>query len=251
MAIGRIVDLSDNQIHPVNWPLLARAGVSAVIVKATEGTTYFNPYYESDMAGAAKAGLQTLAYHYASFGNVDAEVEWFVNHAQDKARVLDLEGSTNVPWARAFLMGLHAPADRVLTYGQLSSIAGIRAQIPSLIWVGAYQQSYPGFGVMWQHTETGELPGIRGYVDISNWYGTELQYETLFGIYDPPPVVLSQPKKKVPTMYLTQQGNAWWLCSGDTAIHVVDPADLVIYNNAGVPTIGISAAQFALYTQVG
>jgi hypothetical protein len=183
--VGRIIDISANNEHPINWTAVARAGVTTAIIKATEGTTYTNPHWADDRGGALAAGLDIVAYHYAGFGNPVKEAEYFQSVAgQRYARVLDLEGSTNAAWARTFLQTLKLNSAQLATYGSLASMAGIRAQIPSLIWVAAYEQNYPGFGVMWQFTKTSTIPGIGGACDESSWHGTDFQYETLFGTFD-------------------------------------------------------------------
>jgi GH25 family lysozyme M1 (1,4-beta-N-acetylmuramidase) len=192
--VGRIIDISANNEHPINWAAVARAGVTTAIIKATEGTTYTNPDFHGDMTGANLAGIDVLAYHYAGMGNPTAEAAYFVSVATTRyARILDIETSQNTAWTRAFLMALGNPSGELMTYGSASTIGSIRAQIPSTIWVAAYEQNYPGYGVMWQFTSSAEIPGITGLVDESSWHGTELQYETLFGLDAPPDPIPSQP----------------------------------------------------------
>lgn len=64
----RGLDISSYQHRkaPINWPLLARRGISFVAVKATEGTYYRNPYYRSDVREAARAGLAVMPYVFAN-----------------------------------------------------------------------------------------------------------------------------------------------------------------------------------------
>jgi lysozyme len=187
--VGRIIDVSSNN-HPngaINWPAVARAGVTTAIIKATEGTTYVNPYYQSDRSAALAAGMDVLAYHYAGFGSAVGEARTFIQYAGSRyARILDAEQSTNVAWMRSFLMELGNPSAELCTYGSQDPIGSIRGQIPSTIWVAAYGQNYPGYGVMWQFTDKAEIPGISGPCDESSWHGTDLQYETLFGLDNPP-----------------------------------------------------------------
>jgi hypothetical protein len=207
--VGRIVDVSSNN-HPngapINWVSVARAGVTTAIIKATEGTSYANPYYVADRAGALAAGLDVLAYHYAGFKNVTAEAQYFEATAGTRcARILDAEQSTNVGWMRTFLMELGLPSGELSTYGSADPIGSIRGQIPSTIWVAAYYQNYPGYGVMWQFTDQAEIPGITGYCDESSWHGTDLQYETLFGL-DNPPAPTPQPQEATDVTSWTVNG---------------------------------------------
>ena len=60
---GKIIDLSSNNPHPIDFNAVKASGVTGVIVKATEGTGYTNPFYAQDMAGARAAGLDVAAYH--------------------------------------------------------------------------------------------------------------------------------------------------------------------------------------------
>jgi len=49
----------------VNWTTVKNAGVTFAWTKATEGTYYSNPYFDSQEAGAQAAGIYIGAYHYA------------------------------------------------------------------------------------------------------------------------------------------------------------------------------------------
>jgi GH25 family lysozyme M1 (1,4-beta-N-acetylmuramidase) len=68
MTSPRGVDVSSHQ-HPgsngINWSTVHAGGESFAFIKATEGTTYTNPYFGADWAGAAAAGMARGAYHYA------------------------------------------------------------------------------------------------------------------------------------------------------------------------------------------
>ena len=59
------IDVASYQ-RTVNWTRYATAGKAFAYVKATEGTTYRNPYFRSQYYGAGKAGLIRGAYHFAS-----------------------------------------------------------------------------------------------------------------------------------------------------------------------------------------
>lgn len=62
------VDVSAYQ-HPrgagIDWAKVAAAGYTFAAIKATEGNSYLNPYYFSDVAAARAAGLYVTAYHFA------------------------------------------------------------------------------------------------------------------------------------------------------------------------------------------
>lgn len=68
-------DISSNQ-HPNGARIdftAARAGWSFVIVKATEGATYQNPYFAADTRDAHAAGFLVDAYHWVSPSSAAAD----------------------------------------------------------------------------------------------------------------------------------------------------------------------------------
>ncbi|GIH14002.1 GH25 family lysozyme [Rugosimonospora africana] len=91
------IDISghDHQRFGVQWATEAAAGSQFVYVKATEGTTYVNPYFVRDSADARAAGRYVGAYVYArpDRGNPIGQAEFFLRHIQ---RVRD--GRTLVPF---------------------------------------------------------------------------------------------------------------------------------------------------------
>ena len=189
MTIGRVVDVSSAQHpnnQPIDWVTAKHNGVTTALVKATQGTTYLNPWFHVDANGAKAAGLDVLAYHFADFTNATAEAQWFMANAGPLAAVGDFETSTNVPWMRTFLQALGRPWDQCLGYGSASTFRSVYQQIPALPWVAAYGQGYPGWGVLWQFTSGAQIPGIPTAVDESSWHGSQIQYDTLFGVYAPP-----------------------------------------------------------------
>ncbi len=75
-------------------------GVTGVVVKLTEATTYVNPEAANQVANAKKAGLKVSAYHYSWFtdeAGARREAEHFVNTAKqvglysDTVMVNDIE----------------------------------------------------------------------------------------------------------------------------------------------------------------
>lgn len=54
------------QQHRLDFAAAGKAGVQFVIIKATQGATYQNPYFPQDVADARAAGLTVGAYHWVS-----------------------------------------------------------------------------------------------------------------------------------------------------------------------------------------
>lgn len=98
------------------------AGLSFVLVKATEGTGYVNPKHADQVATARSHGLVVGHYHFARPGSMGAQLVYFLQHAAPKPGDLiafDWEdpGVTNADkdaWIRAAQAA--APQHQVLLY---------------------------------------------------------------------------------------------------------------------------------------
>lgn len=58
-----------NWMTQADYNQLKKLGVKAVIIKASEGSTYANPYASAQVKYAKNAGLQISVYHFARFTN--------------------------------------------------------------------------------------------------------------------------------------------------------------------------------------
>lgn len=88
----------------------------AIIVKATQGTGYVNPYCDIDYQAAKHAGKLLGVYHYAGGGDPVAEADYFLKNVQGyvgeavlgldwEYRQNDSWGNTN--WCRQFVDRVH------------------------------------------------------------------------------------------------------------------------------------------------
>ena len=181
-----LIDLSSNN-HPPGGPAFdyaaaKAAGVTGVMVKATEGSTYINPYYGIDVAGFVAVGVPVIGYHLAEFGNVEVEARHFMSVAGARARMLDSETSTDADWQNEFLSALNLWPVEELDYGSASTLPrGVR----SLLFPASYGKA-PGFGDCWQFTDSQSVPGI-GVCDCSEWTGSTADFDAVFSISVPPP----------------------------------------------------------------
>lgn len=67
---------------PIDWARVKAAGVQGVLIKATQGDWYVNPYFHGDAEGAAAEGLLVGAYHFAepSTSTVEIQAQYFLQH---------------------------------------------------------------------------------------------------------------------------------------------------------------------------
>lgn len=194
------VDVANYQ-HPggqgIDWNAV-KGSQDFAMVKATEGTTYVNPFYKEDVRAALNAGLKVGAYHYARPpGDPLAQARHFANlikqvPGQNLPPVLDIEVSEGLSpialqiWTRAFLVELERLTGKkpmIYTYryfwGDQMGNTKQFAEYP--LWLAAYQSDAPGpVGgwdklAMWQRSDSGRVAGINAPVDMNLFNGDQGQ----------------------------------------------------------------------------
>lgn len=204
--------------HPhgaaINWKKAADSGASFAFVKATESTSYTNPYFADDYAAAQKAGLVRSAYHFArpkaDLQTARDQAAFFVETAGtastkgDLPLTLDLEEAgglapkTLIAWTHAFVDQMRTLTSRpviIYTYPYFWQHAmGNTTDFADLpLWIASYRSGGPktplpgGWSswTFWQYTANGHIPGITAAVDRSKFAGTQADLEALA---DPTPV---------------------------------------------------------------
>ena len=197
------VDVADHQRPggaPINWKMAGTVGGQHfAFVKATEGTTYKNSFYEEDVKAAADAGLKVGAYHYARPGmDPIAQARHFANvinagPAQQLPPVLDLEvdeglGPTQLAaWTQIFLTELERASGKrpmlyTYRYFWYERMNNTNAFTSYPLWLAAYQNQPPrpvgGWDKLtfWQRSDSGRVAGIPATVDMNLFNGTGAQF---------------------------------------------------------------------------
>ncbi|MFD4257979.1 lysozyme [Streptomyces sp. NPDC058534] len=185
------VDVSSHQGN-VAWSTLWKSGVKWAYVKATEGTSYRNPYFDQQYGGSYDTGMLRGAYHFATpdTSGGKAQADYFVDHGGAWSKdgktlpgVLDIEynpygatcyGKTKtqmVSWIKNFVDRYKARTGReAAIYTSTNwwtqctgNYSGFGASNP--LWVARYASSVGtlpagwGFHTMWQYTSTGPTVG--------------------------------------------------------------------------------------------
>ncbi|MFH8472367.1 GH25 family lysozyme [Streptomyces sp. NPDC018000] len=202
-------DTSHHNAHPIQWSAAARAGYSFVFHKATQGTGYRDPKFAGDFAGSSRAGLMAAPYHFYDSGSGSAQAAHFIRTARaagyDGKRpgqlppVVDLEkirgrcpaGVSNAQVSDFLAKTRQAFGVNPIVYtskdfadtclrGNVSALAN------SPLWQPRYQSgaTEPApvggrYWSIWQYTETGSVPGLRGNVDVNVYKGTLTQLRRL------------------------------------------------------------------------
>lgn len=176
--------------------------IQGVIVKATEGTTYVNPYCDKHYQQAKSADLLRGFYHFAGADNPEYEAEYFWNNCSNYFRdgipVLDWEGvhengklvfNQSVDWVNRFVRHLkdisgvwcwiYANPWRFNQGGVEPNCARWIASYPQVLHPTFTQAanwdcpSADGNVVAWQFCSDGHLSGYSGDLDCSVYYGDE------------------------------------------------------------------------------
>lgn len=169
------------------------SSIQGVIVKATQGTTYVNPYCDRHYQQAKSANLLRGFYHYAGIDKPEAEAEYFWNNCRNYFRdgipVLDWEGAQSVDWVNRFVRHLkdisgiwcwiYANPWRFNQGGVEKNCARWIADYPAIshpTFAQAAKWKCPkadGNVVAWQFCSDGRLNGYSWNLDCSIYYGDE------------------------------------------------------------------------------
>ncbi|MFG3102130.1 lysozyme [Streptomyces sp. NPDC048182] len=185
------VDVSSHQGN-VAWPTLWKSGVKWAYVKATEGTSYRNPYWTQQYRGSYDAGMIRGGYHFATpdTSGGAAQADYFADHGGAWSKdgktlpgVLDIEynpygatcyGRTKsqmVSWIKSFLDRYKSRTGReAVIYTSTNwwtqctgNYSGFGSRNP--LWVARYASTVGtlpagwSFQTMWQYTSTGATVG--------------------------------------------------------------------------------------------
>lgn len=186
------IDVSSHNGWPFNSATQSAYNESDfIIIKATEGTSYVNPYCDKAYQQAKKDGKLLGVYHYASGGNARTEAEYFFENIKgyigEAIPVIDWESYTNdswgsTSWVYTFVTRFHELSGVYpMIYIQASAI-GQAANCSSLcaLWIAGYPDyrtswDLPSFNystspwstwTVWQYTSGGGVD--RNYAQVSS-----------------------------------------------------------------------------------
>lgn len=180
------IDISNHNGN-VDFGKIKSNGVELLYIKATEGTTYQDPYRDINYSGAIRAGLSVGFYHFLVGSSApETQAENFYIAIKDKNNILkpalDLEatGFNIMDYALRFINKFNTLSDLPLIiysspYYINNNLDNRLASYP--LWVAHYGVSTPMSNNVWgtnyvghQYTEKGNIPGINGNVDLNNFF---------------------------------------------------------------------------------
>lgn len=208
MATLRVIDAASHQGN-MNQ---AAMDFDALIVKATEGTGYINPYCDGEFQEALKLGKKLGVYHFArnTLNSAEAEANYFIKNTKGyigkAVPVLDWEDkkTSDVAWALKWLQLVEKAygckpliymSEAVVNAYNWSSVANGNYGL----WVAKYADYVPDYNfnmagagkapsvkwwstiALWQWTSVGRLNGHNGNLDCSVFYGDAAAWDKYVG----------------------------------------------------------------------
>jgi lysozyme len=195
------IDVSHHQ-GEINWEMVAAMKVKNIqlryaFIKATEGVSLQDKYFDENYSGAKKQGLLVGAYHFLiPFRGGKEQARNFLNTAKiekgDLVPVLDIEQNSGVPpkilqqrikeW---LLVVEEAVGAKPIIYTNVdyyeNYIKGEFDEYP--LWIAHYKvKDKPAINAdwyFWQHSETGHVSGINTEVDFNVFSGNLSDLEDL------------------------------------------------------------------------
>lgn len=190
----RFIDISNWQ-GGIDLPALL-PNADGIVCKATEGTTFVDPYCDGWVQQCINAGKPWGFYHFAGSGGAIEEATHFIrntiNYFEHGIPVLDWEGNQSVDWVNEFVAEVYSSTGVwPWIYGNPWRFNQGGVQPNCARWVAEYPAvASPSFEqaeswecpeaegnvVAWQFCSDGRVGGYNGNLDLSLFYGTENQW---------------------------------------------------------------------------
>ena len=183
------IDISNWQRN-INFQQVKSAGIQVVYIKASEGTTFVDPYFEQNYYNAKENGLMVGFYHFMTATTVneaERQASFFASVIEGKEvdckLAIDYEQFYEVSKnqinqiAVAFVKKLKQITRKdVIIYSNLNNIQNTfdyNTANEGKLWIAYYNniQNLININSAWdtyigiQYTSTGRVPGINGNVD--------------------------------------------------------------------------------------
>ena len=171
----------------IDYSEVASSGIEIVYMKASEGTSFVDPYFNQNYTNAKANGLKVGFYHYLtarSNSEAVAQANFFVSTISgmtpDCRLAMDFESFGSLSTEEINEIGLtfmqtveSLSGKEMVIYSDTSNASNIfgggLTKYP--LWVAQYEVEEPtpngnwDSWVGWQYTDAGEISGINGYVD--------------------------------------------------------------------------------------
>lgn len=199
----RGVDVSSYQ-GDIDWDVLSKQGISFAFIKATEGSTFVDKYFDSNFSNAIQTSLRIGAYHFFSFDSPgETQADNFISTVPRVEGclppVVDFElyadKAKNLPEAEATRVQLNDLLRKMENHYGKKPIIYATEETYSLYLAGYYEghdiwirnvftkpkplvnQTW----TFWQYTNRERLDGYNGveyYIDMNVFNGTAAEFDS-------------------------------------------------------------------------
>lgn len=224
------IDVSGWQ-ETINYAQVKQAGIEIVYMKASEGSSFIDPYFNQNYTNAKANNLKVGFYHYVRARSVEqaiTEANFFASVIAGKSAdcrlAMDFEDFGNLSNEQINQIGLtflrtleNVTKKEVVvysnTYSARTKFSGEITNYP--LWVAQYGEPQPtpngnwNTWIGWQYTDQGEVAGIQGYVDRDKFTGDIL-------LEDSSQIPTPEPAPNPPTPPTTEETTTIIIQRGDT-----------------------------------
>jgi GH25 family lysozyme M1 (1,4-beta-N-acetylmuramidase) len=186
------IDVSNWQGY-INWDAVANAGVSFAFCKATEGTSFADPWFNFNYSEMYRVGLYRGAYHFGhpAYSAYD-QAGFFIDTVQpasgDLQMVLDIEVSDGRSpaqvwqWIQDFIYCITAwsGGPGIIYSGYYfwrDQVGNPLNNLNCPLWIPSWGSSSPlvppawSTWSFWQYSSTGHVAGVNGNCDLNYFNG--------------------------------------------------------------------------------
>ena len=185
----RGIDISHYQ-HEIDWDRLRNADIDGVpvsfaLIKATEGTSIIDEYFNQNFYQARQNNIHRGAYHFLTTSSDPvAQARHFCKIVQletgDIRPILDVERRDKLTPAQ-----LRTTPILYTSYKFRTDYLNTPEFDRYPLWIAHYyveRLRYKGQWVIWQHTDRGTVDGIEGHVDLNVFNGTHEDMEEMISL---------------------------------------------------------------------
>ena len=189
-----MVDVSKWQ-EEIDWKTVKQSGIDYAMLrlgtqKGIDQESIVDSYFDKNIKEARENGIKVGVYYFSYANDIDDAIkqgEWVVNILKD----YEIDLPVAFDWecwnffnkfdlnfyqlnmiAEAFLIEIENKGYKAILYGSKNYIENVWKYLDYDIWLAHYTKStnYTGKKKIWQFTNIGEVPGIKGNVDVNFYY---------------------------------------------------------------------------------
>ena len=191
------IDVSNHQ-GSIKWEQIDKSSISFVFIKATEGISYKDKYFDKNWNEASNNGFLKSAYHFYDVNNDGTkQAEHFIKVVPKEEctlpPVVDIEKVSDVEQGKVILEIKEYVTLIEENYGVkpiiYCNIDTYNYYIKDifkdyLIWFPTYNTDAPAISnwTFWQYTDSGTVKGITGPVDFNKFNGNGEDLLKLAGV---------------------------------------------------------------------